>query len=183
VQSKKQSGISKPLKLHNYRFFIDRNLGSQQLPGRLRGAGISLIVHDDVYTPTERDPWIFYECGKKGLVVLTSDKSFMKSFPHMVAITLGRTTVLAFSNNNFNSKVRSEAFLSASSSIHNALAAHRGVPFIATIGMRGTIEINAVNPRPTRAACERADWESYLRVCRIEGIRPQLPSQLRFKGM
>ena len=140
-------------------------------------------MHDDRYTPTERDPWIFYDSGKQGLIVITSDKLFMKSFPHMVAIALGRTTVFAFSNNNYNSKIRADAFIAASSAIERAIVAHRGQPFIATIGMHGTVEVNVVNPRPTRKACHLADWGSYLRVCKVERIRPEMPAQLKFKGM
>jgi hypothetical protein len=183
VRSKKLSNTSKAHKLRDRCFFVDRSLGSLELPRRLREAGISVVVHDDIYTPTERDPWIFYECGKKGLFVLTSDKLFMKSFPHMVAITLGRTSVFSFSNNNYNSRVRSDAFIAASATIERMIASHRGQPFIATIGMTGTVELNVINPRPTRKACELADWDSYVRVCKIERIRPEMPHQLKFKGM
>jgi hypothetical protein len=154
-----------------------------ELPRRLREAGVSVVVHDDCYTPTERDPWIFYECGKKGLIVLTSDKLFMKSFPHMAAIALGRATVFAFSNNNYNSRVRSDAFIAASFSIENKIVERRGQHFIATIGMHGTCEVNLVNPRPTRKACDVADWESYLRVCKVARIKPEIPTQLKFRGM
>ena len=43
---------------------------------------MDITVHDGVYQPTERDPWIFYDQGKRGLIVVTSDTSFMKSFPY-----------------------------------------------------------------------------------------------------
>jgi hypothetical protein len=143
---------------------------------------VDIIVHDDVYVPAERDPWIFYECGKRNLLVLTSDKLFMKSFPHMAAIALGRTTVFAFSNNNYNGVVRAQAFKTARAAINRLLKAHRGEPFIATIGMKGTVKLNMVNPRPTRKACDIADWESYLRVCKAERIAPEVPAQLKLKG-
>jgi hypothetical protein len=149
----------------------------------LREAGKNVVVHDDIYIPTARDPWIFYECGKKKLFVVTSDKQFMKSFPHMAALALGRTTVFAFSNNNYNGRVRANAFIAATKAIKAAIEQHRGEPFIATIGMLGTVEINAVNPRPTRKACEIADWNSYLEVCKAERIKPEMPPQLRLKGI
>jgi hypothetical protein len=183
VRSKKPSGTSKPPKPRKYRFFLDRNLGGIELPKRLRNAGKEIVVHDDVYVPTERDPWIFYECGKKGLIVVTSDKLFMKSFPHMAAIALGRTTVFSFSNNNYNGSIRATAFIAATRAMDKLLREHEGEPFIATIGMKGTVELNVVNPRPTRKACELADWNSYATVCEAEKIEPEMPPQLRLKGI
>ncbi len=182
VRSKKPSGTSKPPKPHKYRFFLDRNLGGVELPKRLRNAGKDVVVHDDIYVPTERDPWIFYECGKKGLVVVTADKLFMKSFPHMAAIALGRTTVLSFSNNNYNGGIRATAFIDATRAIDQVFRQHMGEPFIATIGVKGTVQVNVVNPRPTRKICEMADWNSYAAVCKAEGIRPDMPPQLKLKG-
>ena len=152
------------------------------LPNRLRQAGKDIVVHDDVYVPTERDPWIFYECGKKGLIVVTSDKLFMKSFPHMAAIALGRTTVLAFSNNNFNAQARGTAFIAATKAIATHMATANGNPFIATIGINGDVTMNDQNPRPTRKACDQADWESYVRVCKVEGIAAERPTTLILKS-
>jgi predicted nuclease of predicted toxin-antitoxin system len=113
VPSKKRSSISRRGRQRRTRYFIDRSLGSYYLPLQLRQANLDITVHDDVYPQTERDPLIFYQCGKKGLVVITSDTSFRKSFPHMAAIALGKTSVIAFSNNNYKSNVRGNAFLKA----------------------------------------------------------------------
>jgi hypothetical protein len=115
--------------------------------------------------------------------VVTSDRLFMKSFPHMAAIALGRTKVLSLSNDNYNGAVGATAFINATKAIASALDQHKGEPFIATVGMQGSLEINVVNPRPTRKACEQADWDSYLAVCRAERIKPEMPPQLRLKGV
>jgi hypothetical protein len=181
VPSKKRSNTSKQPKPPKFHFFLDRNLGAYVLPNRLRKAGKDVVVHDDIYVPTERDPWIFYECGKKGLIIVTSDKLFMKSFPHMAAIALGRTTVLAFSNNNFNAQVRGTAFIAATRAIATCMSQAAGNPFIATIGTKGDVTVNDRNPRPTRKACDRADWESYVRVCKVEGIAIDQPNELVIK--
>lgn len=55
----------------------------------------------------------FYHSGKQGTIVVTADKDFMKSFPHMAAISLGKTTVIAFTSNTYNSEVRGRAFINA----------------------------------------------------------------------
>lgn len=135
-----------------------------------------MIVHDDVYVETERDPWIFYECGKKGLIVLTSDTAFMKSFPHMAAVALGRTTVIAFSNNNYKSEIRGRAFIKARGTIEEALADHKHRYFIGIVTMSGNFKIRALNPLPERKTCDDRDWDSYERVCKEEGVLALAPA-------
>jgi len=145
----------------------------------LRAAGLDVTIHDDLYVQTERDPWIFYECGKEGFVVLTSDTEFMKSFPHMAAIAIARTTVLTFSNNNYKSDVRGNAFLKALPEITSELAKHKrrrkNRYFIAVVGMNGTLTVKADAPLPYRKTCNTLDWESYERVCRMEGVLTLAP--------
>jgi len=93
----------------------------------------------------------------------------MKSFPHMAAIALGKTTVLFFSKNNWHSQVRGDAFLAAKSSIIHALKKQKE-HFLACIGMGGSFTIVDKEPRPMRKTCNPQDWESYRRVCESEGI-------------
>ena len=140
---------------------------------------MDITVHDDIYQHTERDPWIFYEQGKRGFIVVTSDTTFMKSFPHMAAIALARTTVLAFSNNNYKSEVRGNAFLKTLPRIEKKIARHRSRGkrnyFIGVVGMSGTLKIRAESPLPHRKTCDAKDWESYERVCRVEGVLALAP--------
>ncbi|HTR24433.1 MAG TPA: hypothetical protein VMI10_10645 [Terriglobales bacterium] len=146
---------------------------------QLRAAGLDVTIHDDRYIQTERDPWIFYECGKQGYIVITSDTEFMKSFPHMAAIALARTTVLSFSNNNYKSEVRGNAFLKALPRITAVLSKHKrrrkNRYFIAVIGMHGSLTIKAEGPLPHRKLCNDMDWKSYERVCIAEGVLALAP--------
>ena len=151
------------------KFFTDRNLGSSKLALQLRDAGFDITVHDDIYQETERDPWIFYQRGKQGMVVITSDREFMKFFPHMAAIELGRTKVIAFTHNNFNSDVRGKAFIKARRRILAAASRYKDKSFIAVVGMEGTFRIVDDSPRPNRKQCDGRDWDSYERVCSAEG--------------
>jgi len=153
-------------------------LGAYKLPGKLRAAGLNVIVHDDIYRQTERDPWIFYDCGMQGRIVITSDKAFMKSFPHMAAIRLGATTVLAFSTNSYHSDVRASAFIRVKDAIFRELHRQKGSPFIASIGMSGEFRMLEKSPMPQRKFCDDKDWISYERVCTEAGvlaIRPEEP--------
>jgi predicted nuclease of predicted toxin-antitoxin system len=175
VPSKKQSDTSQEKKRHKPRYFVDRNLGSIILPKLLRDAGLTIVVHDDVYQQDERDPWIFYECGKKKLVVVTSDTLFMKSFPHMAAIAVARTSVIGFTNNNYKAEVRACAFVKARGRIEKALTAHRGRYFIGIVGTGGEFRIRAESPIPSRKTCDAKDWASYERVCTQEGLLALAP--------
>jgi hypothetical protein len=132
-------------------------------------------VHDDVYQQTERDPWIFYECGVKNLIVVTSDTAFRKSFPHMASIALAHTSVIAFANNNHQSDVRGRAFIKALPKIEAALRAHRGKYFIGVIRSDGGFRVCDESPLPSRKTCEPKDWESYEVVCRNAGMLALAP--------
>jgi hypothetical protein len=154
---------------------LDRNLGRIELASQLRSTGLEIFVHDDIYNPLERDPWIFYDRGKHEMVVVTSDKEFMKLFPHMAGIALGKTTVLFFSKNNWHSRIRGDAFLAAHSRIIHALKKQPS-NFIACIGKGGSFGIVDAKPRPSRKFCDSRDWESYIRVCQVEGMQPEVPN-------
>ena len=175
MPSNKLSNTSLSKKPPKTRFFIDRNLGAFYLAEQLRAAGFDVRVHEDFYQQTERDPLIFYECGVKGWIVITSDTGFMKAFPHMAAIALGRTTVIAFTNNNFKSDVRGAAFISARDKIEAALAAHKGRNFIAVVGTHGTFRVCSESPLPSRKTCDPRDWVSYEHVCKQAGVLPLAP--------
>ena len=146
-------------------------------PKVLREHGFDLVVHDDEYPQIgSYDPWLFYECGKRKLIVITSDKRFMKSFPHMAAIALGRTTVLAFTNNSYESRIRSAAFIKSFPEMYEHLKRMRGKPFIGSVGMSGEFRIVQVNPWPNRVQCDQRDWDSFEDVCRQEGVLALAPS-------
>ena len=94
----------------------------------------------------------------------------MKSFPHMAAIALARSVVIAFSQNNYKSEVRGLAFLKALGRIEKAIRSHSGSYFIGIVGMNGEFRIRAESPLPSRKTCDPRDWDSYERVCKIEGV-------------
>jgi hypothetical protein len=175
VRSKKPSSTSRSGEQPRFRYFVDRNLGSIYLPKQLRDARLDIVVHDDLYIQNERDPWIFYECGMKKLVVITADTLFMKSFPHMAAIALAKTRVIAFANNKRTSDVKGAAFIKARKAVEAALRKHKGSYFIGVVGLPGSFRICAESPLPSRKTCHQADWDSYERVCKSAGVLPLAP--------
>jgi len=159
-------------------------LGSVYLPRQLRTAGLDVTAHDDIYPQTERDPWIFYDRGKNDFVVVTSDGAFMKSFPHMAAIALGQTIVIAFTQNNYKSEIRGNAFLKARQRIEEAIRSHRTGRkrryFIGVVGMDGSFKIKEESPLPHRKLCDARDWDSYKRyVMKKEYSRLQYEQRSR----
>lgn len=172
---KRPSNISLNRGRRKFRYFVDRNLGFNLLPDQLRRAGIEIVVHDDIYPQNERDPWIFYQCGVQRLVVITSDTDFRKSFPHMAAVVLGKTCVIAFSRNDYKSEVRGSAFIKARAAIEKALRMHKGRYFIGVVGMNGDFRICSESPLPSRKTCDPKDWNSFEQVCRSAGRLPLAP--------
>jgi hypothetical protein len=146
----------------------------------LRDAGLLVTAQDDTteFRQTERDPWMFYQCGKRGHVLVTADLQFHKSFPHMAAIALGDTMVIAFTNNSYNAGRRIKAFLAVLDQIEDAVKAmlrrkRRG--FIGVVGISGTFRVAEEKPLPHRKLCDPRDWQSYYRVCEEEGRLPLAP--------
>lgn len=137
-QSKKPSSTTRRRRKNHY--FLDRNLGRKFLPEQLRKAGLQITAQDDTeeFKQAERDPWLFYQCGKRKVILVTSDRDFMKSFPHMAAVSLGNTVIIAFTKNNYNSDVRGCAFIKALQEIEDAISAHRKKKrnFIGVVGIR-----------------------------------------------
>jgi hypothetical protein len=89
----------------------------------------------------------------------------------MAAVSLGRTTVIAFTQNNYKSEVRGNAFIKARKLIEKALRKHQGKKyFIGVVGMDASFRICDESPLPTRKTCDPKDWDSYEIVCKQEGV-------------
>jgi hypothetical protein len=136
---------------------------------------MDIVVHDDVYVQTERDPRIFYEAGIKRHVVITADKQFTKSFPHMAAIALAKTQVIAFAKNKGTSQQKGDALLKVRTDIEKAVREHKGQSFIGVVGIKGSFRVCDESPLPSRKTCEPADWESFERVCKAAGVLALAP--------
>jgi hypothetical protein len=95
--------------------------------------------------------------------------------PHMAAIALAKTRVIAFANNKRTSDVKGAAFIAAGNAIEAALRKHRRSYFIGVVGIPGTFRICAESPMPSRKTCHQEDWDSYERVCRSAGVLALAP--------
>ncbi len=121
---------------------------------------------------------MYYQCGKRRHIVVTTDMAFRKSFPHMAAIALGDTTVIAFTTNSYNAQRRAKAFLSAQEEIEKELrrrGRRKRRSFIGIVGIAGTFRVEDERPLPHRKLCDLLDWQSYERVCHAEGVLALAP--------
>lgn len=62
-------------------FFIDRSLGGKFVVEALKAAGVTVIVHDDVFNQATEDVAWLKEAGNKNWVVLTKDSAIRRN-PH-----------------------------------------------------------------------------------------------------
>ena len=65
--------------LPEFTFFTDRDLGNL-VPQMLSNAGLSIIRHDDLFSPTTSDTEWLCEVGKKGWIALTHNKSVKRQY-------------------------------------------------------------------------------------------------------
>jgi predicted nuclease of predicted toxin-antitoxin system len=93
---KQQSHISQPDPV----FFVDRNLGAEQLPTALREAGFCLVVHDEHFNKRQNvdDPEVISECGRNEWFLLTADSDLTRRWAK--EIRSARIGVFCQTNNN-----------------------------------------------------------------------------------
>lgn len=94
----------------------------------------------------------------------------MKLVPHMAAVELGRTKVVAFASNKHTAAVKAKAFLLAEKRIMRAIVKSKDKGFIGVVDMGGGFRVQEPNPRAPRKRCDQKDMASYARVCDAEGI-------------
>jgi hypothetical protein len=135
----------------------------------IREAGLKVVTFEELALRGEQDPWAFYFCGKNNYCLITSDKSFLDHFTHMTAIQLGKARVFSFTSGDVNMNRRGQAFVKAKAKILAMVRKHPA-PFIASIGLSAEVNLVDEKPMPTKKLCRPEHWESYLKVCKAEGV-------------
>lgn len=110
-------------------FFVDRSLGRKKVPDTLRDAGVVVQVHDDCFPQRTPDPVWLAEAGRRGWVVLTSDKRIRyRSLERQALLAAG---VQAFVLTSIPGPDMGAIFVAALPKMTALCAAHPGRPFIA----------------------------------------------------
>lgn len=120
-------------------FFVDRNLGSKVFPEILKRAGLAVEIHDDHFSPVESDETWLREVGKRGWIVLTSEKAIRyKSVETQALMQAGvRMFVLP---GNLKAQDSAAIFMKALPRVKRFLSKHSS-HFIATLYKSGEIKL------------------------------------------
>lgn len=121
-------------------FFIDRCLGSKVIVEKLRGAGITVEIHDDHFEKNAPDVDWLPEVGSRGWVVLTKDKMIGKNLLEKTAVTRANIKMFTFASQNISGGDMVTILLKAIVSMQEFVRKHPA-PFIAKIYRNGQLDM------------------------------------------
>jgi hypothetical protein len=143
-------------------FFIDRSLGRYRLAAELRDAGWLVRTMAEVYGEVpgqglDDPPWL-EECGTRGWVALTKDKSILRKqpggrlSPQLEAIRAGRVCVFVLMNQDLSGGDQAATYRRHERKIMNIVDSRPG-PWVYGIYPTGLVEVWPARrwPRATRA--------------------------------
>lgn len=120
-------------------FFIDRCLGNKSIAEKLRGAGITVEIHNEHFEPDAEDVAWLPEVGKKGWVVLTKDGNIGKNLLERIAVANAQIKMIVLASQHLPGKEMAEMFLKAIVPMQEFVRKHPA-PFIAKIYRDGRID-------------------------------------------
>jgi hypothetical protein len=123
-------------------FFVDRSLGSNIVPERLREENLNVEIHADHFPPDEQDDsqWL-REAGEKDWIILTKDQFIQRNPLELSAIARsGAKVFVQASNANLTGEEMGEIFASAHKRIIKVAKGHKA-PFIAKVYRDASVEI------------------------------------------
>jgi PIN like domain len=129
-------------------FFLDRNLGSQIVPGALRAAGWVLETMDERYGIDEskliQDVQWIEEATLAGDVLLTKDVRIAKNPLEATAVYRTSARVFALASGMLTGPEMAAWFLAGERSIFR-MASHAGGPYVAAITRGNTLRRLTLN--------------------------------------
>jgi hypothetical protein len=106
--------------------------------GALRGAGVTVEIHDDHFSPDTRDEDWLREVGQRGWIVLTKDSRIRYHTVELRALIKGRVAAFVLSGGNLRGDEMAEIFLKALPAMDRFARKNRP-PFIARITKGGSV--------------------------------------------
>jgi hypothetical protein len=125
-------------------FFLDRSLGSKQLPGILEGHGFAIRVHDKYFDRDEVDEVWLASCGQRKWIVITPDKNILKDPVSMRAIGANKGRVFFLSKNNKSPTLWAPILISCWAELKRVIST-RKAPFVGNISPNGVWRIRELN--------------------------------------
>lgn len=130
------SGIKKPHEEPT--FFIDRALGSNRLPEKLRLNGFIIQVHDDHYDEKTTDVEWLKLVGDRNWFVITKDKRIRYRENEKKMVIENNIGMFVFTRGQYTSDEMANILINAKRKIKNFIN-HNPTPFIASISRSGNI--------------------------------------------
>lgn len=121
-------------------FFIDRCLGKKFIVETLKGAGISIKIHDDHFPQDAQDVDWMPEVGKKGWVILTKDVKIGRNSLEKIAVARAQIKMFALASQSLSGKDMAEIFLKAIVPMQEFVRKHPA-PFIAKVYRDNSIKL------------------------------------------
>lgn len=113
-------------------FFIDRCLGNKRIVETLRGAGITVEIHDEHFEKGAQDVNWLPEIGKRGWVVLTKDGRISNNLIERIAVARAQVKMFIFASQSVSGEKMASIFLKAIVPMQEFVRKHPA-PFIAKI--------------------------------------------------
>jgi predicted nuclease of predicted toxin-antitoxin system len=132
------SSLSQPPELPP--FFVDRSLGKVQVAERLRGAGLTVHVHDDHFPIDAKDVDWLPEVGRRGWAVLTKDKAIRKRALELQALRQGGVAAFILTSGDLQGSEMGQVFVDALPKMLRLLRKQEP-PFVATVSRGGLVSL------------------------------------------
>jgi uncharacterized protein with PIN domain len=120
-------------------FFIDRSLG-KKIADALRVKGIQVEVHDDHFSPDEKDEVWLLCVGRKGWIILTKDKRIRYRNIEKHAVKKANTSIFTLLRGDLKAIEMANIFIKALPKIKRFISKHRP-PFIAKVTKSGSVSM------------------------------------------
>jgi hypothetical protein len=121
-------------------FFLDRDLGKNDVAAALRALGATVQVHADLFAPESKDRDWLPQVGAKGWVVLTRDKHILTRPLEVVALLRANTHVFILkSRQELTGQQMAAAFVAACPQMRRLIQSH-SPPFLARVTQTGNVK-------------------------------------------
>jgi hypothetical protein len=121
-------------------FFVDRSLGSVDVPAGLRAAGATIEIHDDHFPQTQADVAWLPTVGGAGWVVLTKDRRIRTRKLEAQALMDAGVGPFVLTAGDVTGAEMAEALVKALPRMRR-MAAKLVRPFIATVSRSGDVTL------------------------------------------
>jgi hypothetical protein len=120
-------------------FFIDRCLGNKLIVETLRGAGLTVEIHDDHFSKNAPDVDWIPEIGQRGWVILTKDAKIGKNLIERLAVADASVRMFTLASQSLSGTDMADIFLNAIPEMKKFIY-ENPEPFIAKVYQGGKVK-------------------------------------------